>query len=78
MKWSENMGRGRGRGEIRAAFQWGHLSKIGLLEDKLTWENTTKTDIKVLEWVGLGWINLVQNKENRQSVVNPTMNVPVT
>jgi hypothetical protein len=41
------------------------------------WDNNIKVDVKGMGWVGMDWINLVQDKEKRKALVNMIMNIQV-
>jgi hypothetical protein len=44
---------------------------------KHTWEDNIKLDLRYLEWGGMGWIDLAQDRDQWRAVVSMVMNLRV-
>jgi hypothetical protein len=40
-----------------------------------TWEDNIRIDLREVEWKGLNWMHVVQDRDQRQAVVNAVMNL---
>jgi hypothetical protein len=45
---------------------------------KRTWEDNIKLDLRYLEWCGMGWIDLAQDRDNWRALVSKVMNLRVS
>jgi hypothetical protein len=41
------------------------------------WEDNIKMDLREVGWVGMNWIELVQDRDSWQALVNTVMNLQV-
>jgi hypothetical protein len=44
---------------------------------RFRWVNNIKTDLKGIGWEGLGWIHLVQDRDQWRALVSTVMNLRV-
>jgi hypothetical protein len=42
-----------------------------------TWENNIRMALRVIEWEGVDWINLAQDRDQLQALMNTAMNLRV-
>jgi hypothetical protein len=43
---------------------------------RLRWQDNIKMDLTVVEWGGMDWINLAENRDRWRALVNAVMNYP--
>jgi hypothetical protein len=66
----------QGRGEVCTGFWWGNLRERDHLEDpRLRWEDNIKMDLQEVEFWGMDWIDLAQDRDRWQMLVNAAMNL---
>jgi hypothetical protein len=51
--------------------------KRPLARPRRRWEDNIKIDLREIEWVGIDWIALAQDKDQRRALVNAVMNLRV-
>jgi hypothetical protein len=51
--------------------------KLPLVKSGCRWEDNTKMDIREIEWGGMVWIHLPQDKNQRRALVNMAMDLQV-
>jgi 3-oxoacyl-ACP reductase-like protein len=70
MRWAENvacMGARRDTYEVLV----GKLEvRIPLGRPRCRWENNIKMDLRLVGWVGMDWVDLVQDRDRWWAVVN--------
>jgi len=49
--------------------------KRPLIRPRCRWKNTITIDHREIEWEGVDWIHLVQDREQCQALVNMVMNL---
>jgi hypothetical protein len=49
--------------------------KRPLVRPRRRWENNIKMDLQEVEWGGMDWIDLAQDRDRRRAVVNAVMNL---
>jgi hypothetical protein len=69
----------QGRGEVYTGFWWGNLEERDHLEDtRLRWEDNIKIDLQEVEFWGMDWIDLAEDRDRWQALVNGVMNLWVS
>jgi len=69
----------QGRGEVYTGFWWGNLKERDHLEDsRLRWEDNIKMDLQEVEFWGMDWIDLAEDRDRWQALVNAVMNLWVS
>jgi hypothetical protein len=48
-----------------------------LRRPRYRWEDNIKIDLTEMEWTGMDWINLVQDRDRWQALVDMVMNLQV-
>jgi hypothetical protein len=74
MRWTGHVAR---MGEMRNAYNilvWKTEKKKPLERPKRRWEDNIKMDLREVEWEGLDWIHLAQDRGQWRAVVNTAMN----
>jgi hypothetical protein len=51
--------------------------KIPLEKPRLRWVDNIKMDLREIEWDGMNWIDLAQDRDQRRALVNTVMNLRV-
>jgi hypothetical protein len=51
--------------------------RIPLGRPRRRWEDNIKMDLREVEWGGMDWINLAQDRDRWRAVVNAVMNLRV-
>jgi hypothetical protein len=78
MRWAGHVAR---MGEKRGAYRILVGSPEGrrqLGRPKRRWEDNIKMDLQEVGWVGMGWIDLAQNRDRWRALVNAVMNLRVS
>ena len=57
---------------MQAGFSLGNLSERG---PRLRWEDNIKMDFQEVEWLGMNWIVLAQDRVRFRAFVNTVMNL---
>jgi hypothetical protein len=64
---------------MRTDFWWGNLKKRHRYEDlDVSVENNIKMDLREIGWGGMGWIDLIQDRDQRRAFVKTVMNLRVS
>jgi hypothetical protein len=65
-----------GKGKAYTGFWWENLGgKRSLGRHRLRWEDTIKKDLQVVEYGGMDWVDVAQDRNRRQASVNAVMNL---
>jgi hypothetical protein len=78
MRWAGNIAR---VGENRNAYRilvGKPKEKRPLGRPRRRWEDEIKKDLKGIEWGGMEWIDLAQDRDRWRALVNTVMNLRVT
>jgi hypothetical protein len=51
--------------------------KIPLVRPRHTWVDNIKMDLKEVEWSGMDWIVVAEDRDQRKALVNMVMNLRV-
>jgi hypothetical protein len=77
MRWTGHVAR---IGEKRNAYRIlvaKPVEKRALGRPGRKWEENIKIDLRVIEWGGMDWINLAEDKDQWRALVNTVMNLQV-
>jgi hypothetical protein len=77
MRWARHVAR---KGEKRSAYSTLVEKPEGnrpLGRSRRKWVDKSKIDLRYIEWDGMDWINLAQNRDQRRTLVNKVMNLRV-
>jgi hypothetical protein len=56
---------------------WSEYGGRELGRPKGKWEDNIRMDLRRIEWVGVDWIHLAQDRDQWRAVVNRVMNIRV-
>jgi hypothetical protein len=66
------------RGEIHTGFLWESQKEGDHYEDlDVRWDDNIKMDCKEIEWGGMDWTDLAQDKDQWRALANTVMNLSV-
>jgi hypothetical protein len=69
----------QGRGEVYTGCWWRYLREGAHLEDpRLRWEDNIKMDLQEVEFLGMDWIILADDRDRWHAPVNAVMNFRVS
>jgi len=66
-----------GRGEANTRFWWGNLRERDYLGDPEVDGRYTKMDLQEVEYGGMDWIELAQDRDRYRALVTAVMNLRV-
>jgi hypothetical protein len=75
MGWAGHVAR---MGEMKNAYNIlvvKHEWKRPLERPRLGWEDNDRMDLRVIDWEGVDWIHLAQDRDQQWAVVNTVMNL---
>jgi hypothetical protein len=77
MRWAGHVARmGKGRGLYRVLVgKPGVRGPLG--RSRCRWEDNIKMDLQEVEWEGVDWIDMAQDRDRWRAVVNAVMNLRV-
>jgi hypothetical protein len=77
MRWAGHVARmGEGRGTYRSLVERSE-GRRPLGRPRRRWEDNIKMDLQEMEWGGMDWIDMVQDRDRWRAVVNAVMNLRV-
>jgi hypothetical protein len=62
---------------VHTGFWWGNLRERDHLEDRGVGEDNIKMELQEVEWGGMYWIDLAQNRDRWRAGVNAVLNLRV-
>jgi hypothetical protein len=69
----------QGRGEVYTGFLWRYLRERDYLEDpRLRWEDNNQMDLQEVEFWGMDWIDLADDRDSWQALASAVMNLWVS
>jgi hypothetical protein len=77
IRWAGHVA-GKGTGKVHTGFWWGRPVGKRLLErPRCRWKDNIKMGLQEVEWEGMDWIDLAQDRDRWQALVNVVMNLRV-
>jgi hypothetical protein len=77
MRWAAHTADMRESGIVNMAMERKTEGKRPLGRPRHRWENNTKMAIQAVEWGGMDWIDLAQDRDKWRALVNAVMNLRI-
>jgi hypothetical protein len=75
MRWAGHVARMGGRRGMHIGYWWESEKERGHWERRHRWVEDIKMDLREIEWNGMNWVHLPQDRDQLRALVKTVMNL---